>query len=88
MKWLAVIGVVLGVACGGAAMVYFKVKSYSEANTFTYRYRLQLSFSMDDRISTASSVIEVSWRCIRSYGNNHDHLGPCYPYVKGQAPVL
>jgi hypothetical protein len=88
MKWLAILAAILVAAFAGAAVFCIKAKSYAEANTFTYRYRLQLSFSMDDRISTASSVIEISWRCIRSYGNKHDQLGPCYPYVKGQAPVL
>jgi hypothetical protein len=81
MKWLAAF-----LALIVAAFFYMYVKVDSQ--TFTYRYRLQLALSIDERVYTGSSVIEVAWRCGRSYGNNHDELGPCYPSLGGQAALI
>lgn len=79
MKLLAIIGVIIAVA-----VVTFKVNH----PTYSYRYRLQIALSIDGQVHTGSSVIEVLWQCRRSFGRNHDELGPCYPSLSGQAALI
>lgn len=81
MRWF-----VIAIALAGAGVGYFYWKNRSEV--FAYRYRLHLAISIDDRVSTGSGVVEVVWQCGRSYGNNHDELGPCYPSLGGQAALV
>lgn len=50
----------------------------------SYRYRLQLSLSIDGKIYTGSSVIEVTWEC----GPRITGLGQCAPSLGGQAAVI
>jgi len=81
MKWLGII-----VAIVVAAVAYFYLQASSL--TFTYRYRLQLALSVDEKVHTGSSIVEVVWRCGRSFGIKHDELGPCYPSLGGQAVLI
>ncbi len=52
--------------------------------TYSYRYRLQISLSVDEKLYTGSSVIEVVWKC----GPHITGLGRCVPYLGGQAAVV
>jgi hypothetical protein len=83
MKWLG-ISVAIVAAVGGYLYYLYLQNSF----TFSYRYRLQLTLSVDEKMYTGSGVVEVVWRCGRSYGNKHDELGPCYPSLGGQAALI
>jgi hypothetical protein len=50
----------------------------------SYRYRLQLSLSIDGKIYKGSSVVEVTWDC----GPKITGLGQCAPSLGGQAAVI
>jgi hypothetical protein len=86
--WLTTFAAVLVAAFVGAAVLYSSVKSHIDTYSYTYRYRLQLGLSVDEKIYTGSSVIEVSWRCVGTSENDYRQLGPCYPTVRGQAAVI
>jgi len=75
MKWL---GMLLALVV--AAVVIFK----SNFPTYSYRYRLQISLSIDEKVYTGSSVIEVTWEC----GPKITGLGQCAPSLGGQAAVI
>jgi hypothetical protein len=76
MKWLAIL-----VALIAAAVVIFKANFY----TYSYRYRLQMALSIDGKVHTGSSVIEVTWEC----GPKIADSGPCGPSdLRGQAAVV
>jgi hypothetical protein len=75
MKWLAIIGALIA-----AAVVTYKVNH----PTYSYRYRLQISLSVDGKVHTGSSVIEVTWEC----GPKIADSGPCGPVLRGQATVI
>lgn len=81
MRWFAIAVVFIGAV---AAYLYWR----NRPEVFTYRYRLHLAISIDDKVATGSSIVEVVWQCGRSYGNNHDELGPCYPSLGGQAVLI
>jgi hypothetical protein len=76
MKWLAIL-----VALIAVAVVVFKVNH----PTYSYRYRLQISLSVDGKVHTGSSVIEVTWEC----GPKIADSGPCGPSdLRGQAALI
>jgi hypothetical protein len=75
MKWLAIVIVIVG-----AAALAFN----SNFPSYTYRYRLQIALSVDEKVHTGSSVIEVVWRC----GPKVAGLGRCAPSLGGQAAVI
>jgi hypothetical protein len=75
MKWLATF-VALIVAAFAAYKLSFP--------TYSYRYRLQISLSVDEKVYTGSSVIEVTWEC----GPKISGLGQCAPSLGGQATVI
>ncbi|WP_354109703.1 hypothetical protein [Bradyrhizobium sp. S3.12.5] len=52
--------------------------------TYSYRYRLQISLSVDDNVHTGSSVIEVVWSC----GPHLAGFAQCAPSLGGQATVV
>jgi hypothetical protein len=52
--------------------------------TYAYRYRLELALSVDEKIYTGSSVIEVVWRC----GPKIADLGRCAASLRGEAAVV
>jgi hypothetical protein len=81
MRWLAIAVVFIGAV---AAYLYWR----NRPEAFAYRYRLHLAISIDDKVATGSSIVEVVWQCGRSYGNKHDELGPCYPSLGGQAALV
>lgn len=75
MKWLAVLLVVTGVL-----LILYKQSFPS----YSYRYRLQISLSVDEKVYTGSSVIEVTWNC----GPPITGLGRCLSSIGGQAAVV
>jgi hypothetical protein len=75
MKWL---GILLAIVV--AVVVIFKV-NYP---TYSYRYRLQISLSIDGQVYTGSSVIEVVWEC----GPKITGLGRCAPSLGGEAALI
>lgn len=75
MKWLAILGVIVA-----AAVVVYKANH----PTYSYRYRLQIALSIDGKVHTGSSVIEVTWEC----GPKIADSGPCGPVLRGQAAVI
>jgi hypothetical protein len=77
MKWLAAVLAI--VIAGALALTY---KAYFP--TYSYRYRLQISLSVDGTSHTGSSVIEVVWKC----GPKIADSGRCGPTVDGQATVI
>jgi len=81
MRWFALAVVFIGAV---AAYLYWR----NRPEIFASRYRLHLAISVDDKVATGSSIVEVVWQCGRSYGNNHDELGPCYPSLGGQAALV
>jgi hypothetical protein len=81
MRWFAIAVVLVG---AGAAYLYGR----NRPEVFAYRYRLHLAISIDDKVATGSSVVEVVWQCGRSYGNKRNELGPCYPSLGGQATLV
>ena len=81
MRWFAIAIVFIGAV---AAYLYWR----NRPEVFAYRYRLHLTISIDDKVATGSGIVEVVWQCGRSYGNNHDELGPCYPSLGGQAALI
>ena len=82
--WLTTFAAVLV----GGVVLYVGVVSHIDTHTYTYRYRLQLALSLDEKIYTGSSVIEISWRCVGTSEQEYGKPGPCHPSIKGQAPVL
>lgn len=52
--------------------------------TYSYRYRLQISLSVEDKVYTGSSIIEVTWSC----GPKITGLGQCSSRLGGQATVI
>ncbi|MGH6709289.1 MAG: hypothetical protein ACREEK_09995, partial [Bradyrhizobium sp.] len=50
----------------------------------SYRYRLQISISVAEKIYTGSSIIEVTWSC----GPKIAGLGQCSSSLGGQATVI
>jgi hypothetical protein len=81
MRWFAIAVVLVG---AGLTYLYWQIRP----EVFAYRYRLHLAISIDENVSTGSSIVEVTWQCGRSYGNKHDELGPCYPSLGGQAALV
>ncbi|MBR1209883.1 hypothetical protein [Bradyrhizobium sp. JYMT SZCCT0180] len=75
MKWLAIL-----LAFIATGVVIFKLNF----PTYSYRYRLQVSLSLDEKVYTGSSVIEVVWEC----GPKIAGLGRCAAYLGGQAAVI
>jgi hypothetical protein len=75
MKWLAIL-----LAFIAAGVVIFKLNF----PTYSYRYRLQVSLALDEKVYTGSSVIEVAWEC----GPKIAGLGRCAAYLGGQAAVI
>jgi len=75
MKWL---GLLIAIAVAGYAIFKLTFPSYP------YRYRLQISLSIDDKVYTGSSVIEVTWEC----GPKITGLGRCAASLGGQAVVI
>ncbi|KJC53278.1 hypothetical protein [Bradyrhizobium sp. LTSP857] len=75
MKWLAVM---LGVVVAVYAAYKLNFPTYS------YRYRLEISLSVDQIVYTGSSVIEVTWEC----GPHVAGLAQCSPSLGGQATVM
>jgi len=75
MKWFGIL-----VALIAAAVVIFKVNF----PTYSYRYRLQISLSVDEKTYTGSSVIEIVWEC----GPKIADSGRCGPTLGGQAAVI
>lgn len=75
MRWL---GILLAVVV--AVLVIYKANFPS----YLYRYRLQISLSVDGQIYTGSSVIEVVWKC----GPKIADSGRCGPTLDGQAAVI
>jgi hypothetical protein len=75
MKWLAISAAIIAVA-----VVTYKV-NYP---TYSYRYRLQISLSIDEKVHTGSSVIEVVWGC----GPKVADSGRCGASLRGQAAVI
>jgi hypothetical protein len=63
-----------------AAVVVFKL-SFA---TYSYRYRLQFSLSIDGQVHTGSSVVEVAWEC----GPKITGLGQCGASLRGQAAAI
>jgi hypothetical protein len=81
MRWFAIAVVFIGAV---AAYLYWR----NRPEVLSYRYRLHLAISIDDKVATGSGIVEVVWQCGRSYGNNHDELGPCYPSLGGEAALI
>jgi hypothetical protein len=52
--------------------------------SYSYRYRLQLSLTVNDKTYRGSSVIQVNWEC----GPPISGLGRCAHYIGGQAPLI
>jgi hypothetical protein len=75
MKWLAAL---LAVVIAVYAVYRLNFPSYS------YRYRLEISLSLEERVYTGSSVIEVRWSC----GPKVAGLGQCASGLGGQATVI
>jgi hypothetical protein len=75
MKWLAVFVALI-------AVVYVAFKT--NFPTYTYRYRLQVALSIDEKVHAGSSVIEVVWKC----GPKISGLGRCASTLRGQAAVI
>lgn len=75
MKWFGIFALFLI-----AIVVVFKVNF----PTYSYRYRLQIALSVDEKIYSGSSVIEVAWEC----GPKIPGLGQCAPSLRGQATVV
>jgi hypothetical protein len=75
MKWLAVL---LAVVVAVYAVYKLNFPTYS------YRYRLEISLSVDEKVHTGSSVIEVTWGC----GPKMAGLGQCASSLGGQATVV
>jgi hypothetical protein len=75
MKWLAVFVALIAVVYAA-----FKINF----PTYTYRYRLQVALSIDEKVHTGSSVIEVVWKC----GPKISGLGRCASTLRGQAAVI
>jgi hypothetical protein len=75
MRWL---GIIIAIFAVGYAA--FKLTFPSDS----YRYRLQLSLSIDEKIYTGSSVVEVTWGC----GPKITGLGQCASSLGGQAAVI
>jgi hypothetical protein len=63
-----------------AGVIAFKLTFPS----YSYRYRLQISLSVDEKVYTGSSVIEVTWNC----GPPITGLGRCISSLGGQAAVI
>jgi hypothetical protein len=62
--------------------VFAVYKSFFQ--TYPYRYRLQISLSVGEKVATGSSVIEVTLSC----GPKVAGLAQCAPSLAGQAPVI
>jgi len=75
MKWL---GILLAIVV--AVVVIYKLSF----PTYPYRYRLQVSLSIDGQIYAGSSVIEVTWKC----GPKIAGLGQCAASLRGQAATI
>lgn len=75
MKWL---GLLIAIAVAGYAIFKLTFPSYS------YRYRLQISLSIDEKVHTGSSVIEVTWEC----GPKIAGLAQCSASLGGQAVLV
>jgi hypothetical protein len=75
MKWLATL-----LALIVAVFIAYKLSF----PTYSYRYRLELALSVDGKIHTGSSVIEVTWQC----GFKIADSGRCGPSLRGQAAVI
>lgn len=52
--------------------------------SYSYRYRLQVSLSLEDQVYTGSSVIEVRWSC----GPKLAGLAQCASSLGGQATLI
>src|ERR1700752_700564 len=76
MKWALGLPVVI-IAVG---VVAYKMAFPS----YSYRYRLQISLSVDEKVYTGASVIEVTWNC----GPEVTGLGRCISSLGGQAVVI
>jgi hypothetical protein len=75
MKWL---GIFLALIVGAFAVYKLSFPTYA------YRYRLELAISVDERIYTGSSVIEVVWQCGFKFADS----GRCGSSLRGQAAVI
>jgi hypothetical protein len=75
MKWLGIAFAIVLVGC-----TVFKLTFPTDS----YRYRLQVSLSINEKIYTGSSVIEVTWEC----GPKITGLAQCAPSLGGQAAVI
>lgn len=75
MKWFAVLLTVVV-----AVFAVYKVNF----PTYSYRYRLQISLSVEEKVYTGSSVIEVNWSC----GPKVAGLAQCASSLGGQAAVI
>jgi hypothetical protein len=75
MKWLVAL-LAIAVACYAAFKMTFP--------TYTYRYRLQITLSVEGQIHTGSSVIEVQFDC----GPHITGLGRCTSRLRGQAALI
>jgi hypothetical protein len=76
MKW--VLGLLAVIIAAGVIAYKMAFPSYS------YRYRLQISLSVDGKVHTGSSIIEVTWSC----GPPISGLGRCLSSLAGQAAVI
>jgi hypothetical protein len=75
MRWLGAL-----LAIGIVGYTAFKLSF----PTYSYRYRLQISLSVDEKVYTGSSVIEVTWEC----GPKVVGLGQCSASLGGQAAAI
>jgi hypothetical protein len=76
MKWA--LGLLAVIIAGGVIAYKMAFPSYS------YRYRLQISLSVDAKVYTGSGVIEVTWSC----GPKLAGFAQCAPSLGGQAAVV
>lgn len=75
MKWLVGFVIAIGVLVG---LYWLKYPNYS------YRYRLSVSFEVDGRVRTGSSVIEVTWHGGPEIGD----VGGYSSTMKGEAALV
>jgi hypothetical protein len=75
-KWLA------GVAAVAVAVIVIHQMAFP---TYSYRYRLQIAVSIDGKIHSGSSVIEVNWGCVPF---KIADSGRCGSYLRGQAALV
>lgn len=77
MKWFAAALLAVVVVAAYAAYKW-------NFPTYSYRYRLEMSLSVDEKVYTGSSVIEVTWSC----GPKVAGLAQCATSLGGQATAI